>query len=110
MLEKPIKEGSTFDEVATYRVEKDGESLTLDGLTITANVRELNYSLVAGLTVTKLEVSPADATTRGKFRLYKLSTTGWPLKRLYCDIKITNADDVVVHSDTFAIPVLRSET
>lgn len=110
MLEKPIKEGSTFDEVATYRVAKDGESLTLDGLTITANVREPNYNLVTTLTVTVLEVSPDDVDTRGKFRLFKLSTTGWPLKRLYCDIKITNSDDVVVHSDTFAIPVGRSET
>ncbi len=101
-----VKRGDTV--LFTCAVTDDaGSPVDLTGSAIAMQVRQ-----VPGLAlVEELDVD-IDAGTGGTFtgRADATASLVWPLGSHRCDIRITDADDAVTHSETFAIAVAEGVT
>lgn len=99
----PQKTGDTFD--VEWRLPVAFGSVLS---AVESQIRDENYKIIQNLTVNALD--DLDDFSRWQLFADQSDTATWPVKTLYCDIKHISVDDVVIRSDTFAIPVIRNIT
>ena len=97
-----FKRGDTFILVCVYKV--DDEPASIDGLTISSQIRQANGSLVANMAV------EPDIEEVGKFLLTPdTETDTWPLDTLFCDLQI-HEGSFIRSTQTFKINVIKDIT
>lgn len=101
--------GITFKRTGTFKRRvritlEDGSPQDITGWTISSQIKTTAYAAVSTLTVS----DRVDAS--GQFVLTDTSTSDWPLGLLHWDIKLTDADSVVRHTQTVTIKVEREVT
>lgn len=99
---QPFKRGDTFSLVCRYKV--DDQPATIVGKTIASQIRRINGTLIANMTVIP------DDEDDSKFAIEPEDGTGtWPIDVLLCDIEITD-NGFVRSSETIKIPVVEDIT
>ena len=99
------KRGDTFNMSGQVDVTDNGIAIPdLTGWTGSAQIRTLDDVLVADLEFTWL-----NAATR-TCKLYKLTTTAWPIGIAEIDIQLTNASAEIVSTETVQIEIVKDVT
>lgn len=99
-----MKRGDTFAPLAVYR-DSAGNPINLSTTDIASQVRDGDGSLIATLSVTKMD----QTTSPGKYSLFG-STDAWPVNRqLLIDIRYLQSG-VVVHTETASFKLEQAVT
>jgi len=97
------KRGDTF--VLSCTLENEGNPVDITNLTIAAQVRQPDDTILQSLTVTKTDAA------NGAFTLgaSATETEGWELRQYQCDIEFVEGGEVN-SSETFSINVIKDIT
>lgn len=97
-----IKRGASLSLTLGFGNE-DGSPFALSGVTLTAQVRDAEFNLVATLT-------PEPIATAGQASIFVQDTSAWPEGLLRMDVRVLPASGPQTLSETFGIFVERAVT
>lgn len=97
------KKGDTFEVTCTYENDA-GAPVSLDGITITSQLRTPAGALVADCTATVTSVP------NGTFTLLVADTSSWPVAKLEFDVQYALTGGRIISSETVNVHVVKDVT
>lgn len=98
------KRGDTFE--LTCSLENGGNDVNITGWTVAAQLRQIDDTLVQGMTVTVTDAAAGEFTITAA----NTETDDWPIGNLEIDVEFTESDGSVSSSETFTIAVIKDIT